>query len=264
MITLWRMSIYGCRAVLLVLIGRRLMRRYTKEYSYCLWCLVLGRLLLPVFFISSYSALPLRYEEKVLRLFAGPFWSALYGLGVLAVFGYFLTQYVRTRYRLRTAVREMKNIWRSEAVSSAFVMGLFAPRIYLPCGLEGTERWYVVQHEQMHIRHLDLWIRTAGAAALCLHWWNPAVWYAVYKMQEDMEMWCDEAVLKECAGPEQKVYANVLLNLSVKQSGLQGICFGESCTEQRIRNILASKKQMPPGVQFLFFAALQVGIRICF
>lgn len=188
----------------------------------------------------------------------------LYVIGAAVTAGSFCLQYVAIRRKTRLAVREEKGIWRCEGISSAFVMGLFRPRIYLPYGLEGMERRYVVQHEKMHIRHLDPWIGVLPLAALCLHWWNPLVWYSAYKMQEDMEIWCDEAVMDECAASERKLYSDVLLRLSARQSGFPGLCFGESHTERRIRNILKGRKKAFGWRVLPFYLLFNLCVQICY
>lgn len=261
---LWRMSLYGCLPILMVLAGRQILCRYPKEYSYYLWLLVLGRLLLPVFIEQPFGIQSLRYMGKAGSADRTGMLTVLYLAGVCAVSGYFLAQYVRSRRLLLTAVREMKNIWRCENIPSAFTAGLVRPRIVLPYGLEGTERWYVILHEKMHIRRGDPWVCILGTAALCLHWWNPLVWYAVHKMYEDMEMSCDEAVIKECASPERKIYSDILLRLSVQQSGCSGLCFGKSHTEQRIRNLLVRKKKVRVWFLLLFYLTINLCVRISF
>lgn len=271
---LWRMGICGCIPIILVLTGRLLLREYSRKYSYSLWLLVLARLLLPVFIESLFSIQPLQYMDGSRGFFfrfflkAGGEWkevcTCLYLAGVAVMTGVFLTRYAGTRRRVKLAVRETENIWRCEEISSAFVMGLIRPRIYLPYGLEGTSRWYVVLHEKKHIRHGDPWVRVLGTVTLCLHWWNPLVWYAVNRLYEDMEMYCDESVMEECAFPERKIYSEVLLDLAAWQSGFPGLCFGASHTEQRIRNILKIKKRERAWFLLLFYMIIQLGMRVSF
>lgn len=261
---LWRMGLYGCVPIGMALAGRRILCRYPKEYSYGLWILALARLLLPVFIEKPTGVRPLRYMGCLERVGGKELWGALYLAGVCLVSGYFLIRNLRIRRQLCPAVREMKNIWSCENISSAFVAGLIRPRIFLPYGLEGTERWYVVLHEKMHIRHGDPWVCVLGTAALCLHWWNPLVWYGIFKMYEDMEMYCDEAVVKECASPERKIYADVLLRLSARQSGVPGPGFGISHTERRIRNLLEKKKKVQVWWVLLFYLLVNLCVRISF
>lgn len=256
---LWKMSIYAGIPIVLVAVVRKLIRKYPKEYCFGLWFVVLFRLWIPLFIESSFSIQP-RLSFTAPRIF-----KYVYLLGACAVASVFLAQYIRMRRCTKLAVREVKNIWRCEQISSAFVTGLIKPKIYLPYGLEGRQRWYVIRHEEMHIRHGHLWVRALGTASLILHWWNPLVWYGIGRMYEDMEMYCDESVMKECAGAEKKLYADVLLKLSADRSGLAGLCFGESHTEQRIRNILKYTKREPEtymGFVILYYLILNVCARI--
>lgn len=173
-------------------------------------------------------------------------------LGVLAIIypagtGIFLcvylAQYLRMKRRIAFAVREQENIWLCENVKSPFVIGILSPKIILPYGLSGQEKYQVLRHERTHIRHRDPLIRLAGVLCICLHWWNPLVWLAVHKMNQDMEMFCDEAALRYAAAEERKAYAEALLSFAAKRSGFSlGLAFGESNTEKRVRNIMRKRK----------------------
>ena len=265
--TLWKMNLYSCMMILYVLLARRAVRRYSKLFSYSLWVLVAARLWIPVFLDGPFSIRPVLLagcSGVVLPAGVKAVLKILYFLGVFAVAGIFMVQYWKVRRQVRFAVRETGNIWRCEGISSAFVMGLFHPRIYLPYGLEGTKRWYVVQHEKMHIRHLDPWIGAVAVATLCFHWWNPLVWYSACRMSEDMEMYCDEAVLEECAGPEKKIYSEILLELSAAQSGFPALCFGESHTERRICNLLRERREERIWFRFAYSFAVNLCVWLLF
>lgn len=131
----------------------------------------------------------------------------------------------------------------SKRIQEPFVCGIFRPVIYLPAGMEEKERSYILCHERMHIRHRDPFVRLLWQAALVIHWFNPLVWLAVSLVQKDMEMFCDESVMKQCGNGARKEYAMTLLLFSVKKSGLPfPVAFGESNTESRIHHILKQKK----------------------
>lgn len=192
------------------------------------------------------------------------FLRVIYGLGVCVTAAVFFLQYERLKKRVATAVREPADVGRRtevrlcENISSPFVMGFFRYRIYLPYGLSGEEKDWILRHEQMHIRHGDPLIRLIGLLAVCLHWWNPLVWYGFREMCKDMEMTCDESVLKHAGLEERKIYAGALLHTAMHQSGLlAALPFGESHTEQRVRNLLIPKRESFPAY-FLFM--LFVGI----
>ena len=162
----------------------------------------------------------------------------VYLVGVGAFTCFYLIQYVVIKCRISTAVRGKQNVWFCEKIDSPFVLGVIRPRIIMPYGLKKQEGYQILKHEQTHIRHHDPLVRLAGTLCICLHWWNPLVWIAVIKMNQDMEMFCDETVLRDASPEEKKSYARTLLSFAEKRSGLSiGLAFGESNTEKRVRNL---------------------------
>ena len=169
--------------------------------------------------------------------------QGLYVIGVLCFTIYFAVQYAVIKKKVAFAVREKQNIWLCEKIQSPFVMGVICPKIYLPMHMDDNEKRYILRHEFAHIAHKDPLIRMLGSMALILHWWNPLVWYAVHKMNQDMEMFCDETALVKATLEERKAYSNSLLQFAMKQSGLAvTVSFGESNTELRIKNVLRKKR----------------------
>lgn len=165
----------------------------------------------------------------------------LSGTGICVLF--YMTQYLVMRHRISTAVRGKENVWFSEKIASPFVLGIIRPRIIMPYGLKKQEGYQILRHEQTHIRHHDPLVRLAGTLCICLHWWNPLVWLAVFRMNQDMEMFCDETVLRDASPEEKKSYAQTLLSFAEKRSGLSvGLAFGESHTERRVRNLAGKRK----------------------
>ena len=169
--------------------------------------------------------------------------AIIYVAGIFAVAVFYFLQYLVIRCRVSTAVRDSDNVWLCDNVSSPFVIGIIRPRIILPYTLSEKEKQYILRHEQTHIKHHDSFIRLIGLVCLCLHWWNPLVWLAVHKMNQDMEMFCDEAALKEADAGERKAYARTLLSFAARQNGFSvGLAFGESDTERRVKNIMNKRK----------------------
>ena len=167
----------------------------------------------------------------------------IYLAGVGVFFCIYFAQYFVIKCRISTAVRGKQNVWFSENVDSPFVLGIIRPKIIMPYGLKKTEGYHILRHEQTHIRHYDPLIRLLGTLCICLHWWNPLVWVAVSRMNQDMEMYCDETVLRDAPLEVKKSYAKTLLSFSVKRSGLSvGLAFGESHTERRVRNLTKKRK----------------------
>ncbi len=168
----------------------------------------------------------------------------IYLAGAGGVLLFYLVQYLWMRRRVSAAVREKGNVWLCDRIDSPFVMGVIFPRIYLPYGIKGTEKKYILRHERTHIRHFDPLIRIVGSLCACLHWWNPLVWTAVYFMNQDMEMFCDETVLRHAPMEERKAYARTLLVFARKEEGFEtGLAFGESHTQKRIKNIMKKRRQ---------------------
>jgi hypothetical protein len=125
-------------------------------------------------------------------------------------------------------------------------MGIIVPKIYIPSTLDAEAKAYVIHHEKMHIRRKDHLIRFISFIALVLHWFNPSVWMAFILSGKDMEMSCDEAVLKELGTDIKKHYSNTLLSITTGNSRFRGtaltLAFGEHDVKSRIKNILNYKK----------------------
>lgn len=135
----------------------------------------------------------------------------------------------------------------SENIRAPFVAGFLKPVIYLPRGLDKVQSDMVCAHEKVHIARRDYLIKPVACLAVCLHWFNPFVWLAYRLMEEDMEVSCDEAVLKRLGNDDNKVYARTLLALSREYSWKSGcpIAFGENSVKARIKNAVRYKKAKP-------------------
>ncbi len=166
----------------------------------------------------------------------------LLGIAVMAVIS--LVSYIKLRKLLAEAVRLNGNIYQVDNIPSPFVMGLLRPKIYLPSGLTEQEKEYILLHEQHHIHRGDHIIKAVSYAALCLHWFNPLVWIAFTLSGRDMEMSCDEAVLKKLGGEVRADYSDSLLRFSVGRTTISGapLAFGEGDAGKRIRNLKRWKK----------------------
>lgn len=160
-------------------------------------------------------------------------------IGVLLFAAYSGWQWYRLRRRVAMATRVADNIYESDVVVSPFVMGLLRPKIYLPLGLEGEGRKYIVLHEQSHIQRGDLWWKAIAQIALMLHWFNPLVYGACYLLGQDLEQACDEKVVARLGSTCKADYSRTLLAMSVvNRHLLTPLAFGESGTKQRVKNIL--------------------------
>lgn len=164
--------------------------------------------------------------------------------GMSAMIAYSIVTLVQLRRKLRFAVREKENIYLTERVSTPFVIGLFRPRIYLPAMLNEQEKGYILLHEQVHIKRGDHIIKIISFLVLCLHWFNPLVWAAFFLSGKDMEMSCDEAVIRKIGNGVKKEYSASLLSLATGRRIVGGIplAFGEGDTGSRIKNVLHYKR----------------------
>lgn len=189
--------------------------------------------------------------------------KVIWAVGVILFFGGQFISYRRLMKKLSTAVKvsgEDENVYISPYIASPLVAGIFKPRIYLPEGLEEEEKIYVLAHERVHIRRKDYLFKIAGFIALTIHWFNPVIWVSYYFMCKDMEMSCDERVVKELGKDRKKEYSETLLRFAEKSSGLLSLAFGESHTKSRIKNILKYKK---PAAGITSGAFILLGLAGC-
>ena len=168
-------------------------------------------------------------------------------MGIALLLLYSVISLLRRRSRLFGAVRLEYYIYLSDYIPSPFVMGLFRPKIYLPSTLTETERGYILRHEQYHLRRRDHVVKLLSFLALCVHWFNPLVWAAFILAGKDMEMSCDEAVVRELGEDIRADYSASLLSLATGRRIVAGmpLAFGEGDTGGRIRNLLNWKRPQP-------------------
>lgn len=173
--------------------------------------------------------------------------SVLWAVGVAAMLVYSLAQLIRLRRRLVGAIPLYGVLRLADHIDTPFVLGLFRPKIYLPSHLSPQEQQYIICHEQQHIRRGDPILRTVAFAALCLHWFNPLVWLAFRLSGRDMEMCCDEGVIRELGREVRGDYSTCLLHFSTRgqHSFTAPLAFGEGDTKERIENIMKARKNLP-------------------
>ena len=165
--------------------------------------------------------------------------------GVALMLAYSLVSLLRLRRRLVGFVplEGEKNVRLADHIPSPFVLGVFRPKIYLPSGLPENERDYILLHERTHIRRGDHIFRALAWLALAVHWFNPLVWLAFHLAGKDMEMSCDEAVLRKMGRDVRADYSSSLLRLSTGRRLPAGpLAFGEGNPQSRIKNVLHWKK----------------------
>ncbi len=276
------MSLKASYVILFVILVRLLLKKAPKFISYLLWSVVAFRLLIPFSFESFLSILPksmntnpipldIVYQKapqinsglKPVDIFVNTslpapeagasvnpmqiimlIGSYLWILGIAALLIYSIVSVIRLKRQLKEAQLVDDNIFEANNLKTPFVLGIVKPKIYLPTGLKAEERAYIILHEQTHIRRTDHVIKLLAFLVLSIHWFNPLVWIAFVLMSKDMELSCDEHVLKEMEEDVKKPYASSLLSLAMGGHRINGspLAFGEGNVKARIKNVLNYKR----------------------
>ena len=273
---IFSMSVTAGVVILFVLAVRLLLKRLPKVLSCALWGVVLFRLLCPLTFERPFSLLPAQsqsfffgstqistgipiIDQNINQLIsqssgsgAGSprleFWISLIAwlwiAGMLLFLLYNLITLVRLQKKLVGAVRVHANVYFADEIATPFVVGIIHPKIYLPSDIEAKDRRFVEMHEKMHIRYAHHIIKLIAFSALVLHWLNPLVWVAFTLFCKDMEMMCDECVLRNMDGDVRRQYSEAILHLATKKRMMTvlPVAFGKGNTKTRIKNILSYHK----------------------
>ena len=171
--------------------------------------------------------------------------TAVWLCGAAGLLLYSLISLFQLQRRLlgATPLAGERQVWLADHLSSPFVLGLFRPRIFLPSDLPKEERGYILFHERTHIRRLDPCFRALAWLAAVIHWFNPLVWLAFYLAGRDMEISCDEAVLRNIGRDIRADYSSTLLRLSTgKRLPIGPLAFGDGRLQSRIKHVLHYKK----------------------
>jgi len=171
--------------------------------------------------------------------------SLVWLVGMLILLSYCIVSYGKMKNKLKTATFVKDNIYESDRISTAFVCGFIHPKIYLPLNTSAADISCMLEHERTHIRRKDNLIKPLAFLALILHWFNPLMWLAFILMSKDMEMSCDESVLRKLGECAKNDYSCSLLSLSLKRNNLLStnpLGFGENHIKARIKNVLNYKK----------------------
>ena len=181
-------------------------------------------------------------EHTHLDLMTAASYVWLVGSGIMIL--YSVIQYIRLRGKLVGAMAYRGNVYRADYIDTPFVMGIFSPKIYLPSDVPMNERKYIIAHERHHIRRCDHIIKLLAYLALCIHWFNPLVWAAFILAGKDMEMSCDEAVIRKMGSQIRADYSASLLRLATHKKIIAGmpLAFGEGDTKGRVMNMAKWKK----------------------
>ena len=191
---------------------------------------------------ESFAAAPLASVNPlyVWTYLAG--WVWLIGLGAMLL--YALVSYLRLRRRVSVSLCVRENIYLCDAISSPFILGVVKPHIYLPSGLDEVQRQNVLSHEQAHLARRDHWWKPLGFALLAVYWFNPVLWLAYALLCRDIELACDERVIRTMDESAVKTYSTVLLACSMPRKAVitSPLAFGEVGVKERVKNALHYKK----------------------
>ncbi len=296
------MSISASWLVAAVLILRLVLKKAPKWVNVLLWGIVAVRLICPFSFESALSLIPSAetFPEKIIsgpsfdvqtgitpidnrindylgdRYFEGvtvptnngnnvmTILTIVWIIGILLLATYTVISYWRLHRKVDTAVRYKDNIFQSENVSSPFVLGIINPRIYLPFSMNEQDMEHVVAHEQAHIRRKDHWWKPLGFLLLTIHWFNPLMWLAYVLLCRDIELACDEKVIKGLGNEQRADYTQALVACSVNRRMIAAcpLAFGEVGVKERVKSVMNYKK---PAFWVIILAVIAcVIVAVCF
>lgn len=300
---LLNLSISASWLVLAVLVLRLVSKRSPKWMNVLLWGMVALRLMLPFSIESALSLIPSAetLSPEVVRFDPAPtitsgvefidnavnpslsesfaaaplasvnplyVWTYLAGwvwlIGLGAMLLYALVSYLRLRRRVSVSLCVRENIYLCDAISSPFILGVVKPRIYLPSGLDEVQRQNVLSHERAHLARRDHWWKPLGFALLAVYWFNPVLWLAYALLCRDIELACDERVIRTMDESAVKTYSTVLLACSIPRKAVITcpLAFGEVGVKERVRNALHYKK--PAFWIVVASAVVCIVVAVCF
>lgn len=280
---LLNLSISASWLVLVVLALRLVLKRAPKWVNVLLWGMVALRLMLPFSIESALSLIPSAetLSPEVVQFDPAPtitsgvelidnavnpalsesfaaaplasvnplyVWTYLAGwvwlIGLAAMLAYALVSYLRLRRRVSASIPLRENIYVCDEVPSPFILGIVHPRIYLPSVLDEAQRGSVLSHERAHFARRDHWWKPLGFALLAVYWFNPLLWLAYTLLCRDIELACDERVLRGMDAGQVKDYSSALLACSVPRRMIAAcpLAFGEVGVGARVKNALRYKK----------------------
>ena len=173
-----------------------------------------------------------------------PVLTGIWLFGIAALFLYSAVSYWRLHRKVCEAVILRGNIYQSEKVCSPFVLGIIKPKIYLPYHMDSREMDHVIAHEQTHIRRKDHWWKPLGFLLLTIHWFNPLMWLSYVLLCRDIELACDEKVIREMGNEQRADYTQALVACSVDRRLIAAcpLAFGEIGVKERVKSVMNYKK----------------------
>lgn len=293
------MTIAASWLILSVILLRLILKKAPKWASCLLWAVVAVRLICPFSIESSLSLVPsvetvspdifyVQYPAVQINTFfpgravnislpsqepwqsASPLqiWAAaaafLWFAGIAAMLIYAAVSFLLLRKRVKVSFRLYENIYICDAVKTPFILGMVNPRIYLPSDLDGMQRENVLAHERAHLARRDHFWKPLGFLLLCIYWFNPLCWAAYILLCRDIELACDEKVIKTMKNDDLISYSETLLSCSVSHRSLAAcpLAFGEAGVKERVKNVLNYKK---PAFRMIAAAVIIcLALAVCF
>ncbi len=275
------MSISATWLVFAVLLIRLLLKKVPKWINVILWGIVGLRMIMPFSIESVFSLIPSsetiskapnaprphfesgvtvvdnrvndylqgHYYEGVSKptghfLDITNIFTIIWIVGVVVLLAYTVISYLRVKEKVRTAVLMRENIFRSDMVVSPFVFGLIKPKIYLPFHMNEKDMELVIAHEQSHVYRKDYLWKPLGFLLLAIHWFNPIMWLGYVLLCRDIELACDEKVIREFDVEQKADYSQALLSCSVNRRMVTAcpLAFGETSVQKRVSAVLNYRK----------------------
>lgn len=265
------LGITGGEIIPVILFIRFFLRHSPGTFSYLLWSIPAVRLTFPVSFSGIWGiladtraggrvenlsgiqvriitggqrqAIPDQAAEWLHKQGIMTCMAVIWLVGVGVMLGYGVASYICLWRRIQISIRVKENIYLVDSISTGFVMGLVHPKIYLPSFLSEEEQDYMIRHERVHIKRRDYLIKPMAYLLLCIYWFNPFVWLGFCIFARDMEMSCDEQVVKGQSRQERKRYAGVMIRLAAKKACVEILPkFHGSSITRRVKNIMREKK----------------------
>lgn len=295
------MSIAASWLILAVILLRVVLKKAPKWINVLLWALVAVRLLCPISFESSLSLVPNaepipqeifmmeppeNHESAVFDPIENPNlpsvpsvsvdtsietiqWKAVFAtfgwmFGMTAMLVYAAISYILVKRKVKASLYLRDNIWICDDIQTPFILGAIKPRIYIPSGTDEVQLPHIIAHENAHLKRRDHWWKPLGFLVLAIHWFNPLVWVAYILLCRDIELACDEKVIRDLNKSESISYSEALLSCSINRRTIMvcPLAFGEVGVKERVKRVLNYKK---PAFWIIIVAVIAcIVLSVCF
>ena len=295
------MSISACWIILVIILLRFIFKNAPKWVNCTLWGIAGLRLIMPISIESIFSLIPSTetiskspesprpqidsgitlIDDTANNYFRGNYFegitrpmdnfisnteilAVIWLIGLTSLLLYTVISFISLKRKIATAVILTDNIYQSENVVSPFVLGFIKPKIYLPFNINMQDINHVISHEQAHIQRKDYFWKPLGFLILSVHWFNPLVWVGYILLCRDIELACDEKVIKGLGNEQRADYSEALLACSINRKMIAAcpLAFGEVGVKNRVKSILNYKK---PAFWIIFVAVIvSIVTAVCF